>query len=122
MQLLYNYRSLSEERQSVPKVNGAPASSVTRHIQIHPSNDNRLLEYSHQLSRDKGNQGHSRQGSDDSTNNVYGENTRWTKRSLKRSSSYTNAVMIDLPENRGKYDSGNYYIRLPTKNPDDSVT
>jgi hypothetical protein len=59
--------------------------------------------------------------------NITSKYSKLYTRSLKRSSSYTNAVLLDLPPENSqsqlaKYDSGNYYVRLPTQNPDDSIT
>ncbi|CAC5378723.1 GRIN2B [Mytilus coruscus] len=111
------------------KLNGAPALSLNRHVQIHNDIENKVKEEHYPCSSNEAfKQRHIRHGSDESVKvqltNI--ENPRWNRRSLKRSSSYTNAVMIDLPENSqsqiAKYDNGHYYVRLPTQNPDDSIT
>lgn len=111
------------------KLNGAPTLSLNRHVQIHNDIENKAKEEQSPSSANEAfKQRHIRHGSDESVKvqltNI--DNPRWNRRSLKRSSSYTNAVMIDLPENSqsqvAKHDNGHYYVRLPTQNPDDSIT
>lgn len=115
--------------QETQKSNGAPGASYNRHVQVHNDFDEKFTENPRKYSSEMLKHSHIRHGSDESTKVKLTNNDslRLNTRSLKRSSSYTNAVLLDLPPENSqsqlaKYDSGNYYVRLPTQNPDDSIT